>query len=139
MRASGTDGSGEAGDRPAPTPAAAVLVRVFAHGPLWHRTLPPVPGDAPVTVTVSDRRLVADEDDAPPDRGGYRVTGVVSVLRPEGSGDVVDLLVTPELREQHPDWWAELAERASRIFDLRFGPVRKLLGPALRLHRGGQG
>lgn len=118
-------------ERPAPPPGA-VLVRVFAHGLSWARSLPVVPGAGTVTVTVSSPRLGrVPADDLV--SHGYRVAGV-SRSRPGGSGEVVDLLVPNELQVAHPDWFRELLGRADRAFDCDLGPVRRLLGPELALH-----
>lgn len=118
-------------ERPTPPPGA-VLVRVFAHGLSWARSLPVVPGGGTVTVTVSSpglRRVPADDLVS----HGYRVVGVSS-SRPRGAGEVIDLLVPAELREAHPDWFRDLLGRADRVFDCDLGPVRRLLGAELALH-----
>lgn len=114
------------------TPAGAVLVRVFAHGLSWVRSLPVVPGGTTVTATVSDARLgrvPADDLVA----HGYRVVGISSA-RPRGAGEVVDLLVPREVREANPDWFRELLERADRAFDCDLGPVRRIMHDELALH-----
>lgn len=116
------------------TPAGAVLVRVFAHGLSWVRSLPVVPGGTTVTVTVSNERLgrvPADDLVA----HGYRLVGISSA-RPRGAGEVVDLLVPREVREAHPDWFRELLDRADRAFDCDLGPVRRLMQGELALHEG---
>lgn len=113
-------------------PPGAVLVRVFAHGLSWARSLPVVPGGATVTVTVSNGRLrQVPADDLV--SHGYRVVGV-SPGRPRGTGDVVDLLVPRSLQEGHPGWWADLLGRADRAFACDLGPVRRLLGRELAVH-----
>jgi hypothetical protein len=118
-------------DRPT-IPPGAVLVRVFAHGLSWARSLPVVPADATVTVTVSNPRLQrVPADDLV--SHGYRVVGVAAT-RPRGTGDVVDLLVPLGLQERHPAWWRELLERADRAFPCDLGPVRRLLGHELEVH-----
>lgn len=114
------------------TPPGAVLVRVFAHGLSWARSLPVVPGGATVTVTVSNEhlgRVPADDLVS----HGYRVVGVSST-RPRGSGEVVDLLVPREVRLAHPGWFRELLDRADRAFDCDLGPVRRLMSGELALH-----
>lgn len=118
-------------DRP-PTPPGAVLVRVFAHGLSWARSLPVVPGGATVTVTVSSgrlRRVPADDLVS----HGYRVVGVTP-SRPRGAGEVVDLFVPRDLQLAEPGWFRELLGRADRAFDCDLGPVRRLLGAELTLH-----
>lgn len=114
------------------TPAGAVLVRVFAHGLSWVRSLPVVPGGTTVTVTVSNEhlgRVPADDLVA----HGYRVVGISSA-RPRGAGEVVDLLVPRDIREANPDWFRELLDRADRAFDCDLGPVRRLMHGELALH-----
>lgn len=115
-----------------PVPTGAVLVRVFAHGLSWVRSLPVVPNGATVTATVSSSRLQrVPADDLV--SHGYRLAGVSS-SRPRGAGEVVDLLVLPELRSGHVDWFRELLGRADRAFDCDLGPVQRLLGAELALH-----
>ncbi|MBW3621202.1 MAG: hypothetical protein KY461_13235 [Actinobacteria bacterium] len=118
-------------------PAGAVLVRVFAHGLSWVRSLPVVPDGATVTATVSNprlRRVPADDLVS----HGYRVVGT-SATRPRGAGDVVDLLVPRELRLAHEGWFRELLGLADRAFDCDLGPVRRLLGAELALHAAAAG
>lgn len=117
--------------RPPTLPADAVLVRVAVEGTAWPSTLPAVPHDAQVTVTVGHPDLVPD-DPADARRRGYHVVGAASELRPLGS--VADLLITAELREEDPDWWHALLARAARVFDLRLGPVQQVLAAELSLH-----
>jgi hypothetical protein len=114
------------------TPPGAVLVRVFAHGLSWVRSLPAVPVGTTVTVTVSSERLRRVPADDLVSQG-YRIVGV-HPDRPRGRGDVVDLFVTAELQAARPDWFRELLEVADRAFDCELGPVRHLLGGQLALH-----
>lgn len=117
-------------------PPDAVLVRVPAHGPAWARSLPTVPGGATVTVTLSDRRLLA----VPADDlvvGGYRIVGMHAADRPD-RGQVVDLLVPARLREQYPQWWGRLVAMAERVFDCAHGPVQRVLAAELSLHLSAQ-
>jgi hypothetical protein len=116
-----------------PLPDGTLLVRVAASDRTWARTLPRVPGGRTVTVTVGQ----ADLAPVPADdlvASGYRIVGVASDQRPLGL--LVDVCVPPDLRLEHPAWWARLAERAERIFDPRLGPVAKVLAAELALHRG---
>lgn len=113
-------------------PPGAVLVRVFAHGLSWARSLPAVPGGDTVTVTVSSerlRRVPADDLVS----HGYRIVGV-HADRPRGRGDVVDIFVPSELQQTQPEWFRALLDVADRAFDCDFGPVRRLLGAQLSLH-----
>lgn len=117
-----------AGTAPAP---GTVLVRVPVHGRAWVATLPRVPaGSSPLTVTLGHADLAPPVDDLV--AGGYRIVGVAADHRP--LGDVVDVLVPPQLRQGHPAWFAALAARADRVFDLAFGPVARVLAPEVALH-----
>lgn len=119
-------------ERLAPPPGA-VLVRVRADTPAWIDRLPVVPGRGIVTVSVSDPTL-REVPSAALERGGYRIVGV-HPWRPatDGHGSV-DLLVTSLLIETHPAWWRDLLRIADRAFDLRLGPVQRVLGQEIVLH-----
>ncbi|MFU8839379.1 MAG: hypothetical protein ACNA8R_01500 [Nitriliruptoraceae bacterium] len=113
-----------------PLPDGAVLLRLPAAGRSWPETLPAVPSGDTVTVTVGRADLLP-EGHAAADRG-YVVVGAASDTRP--LGDVVDLLILPELQQRAPAWWGELLGRANRAFDLRLGPVQHVLGAELAMH-----
>lgn len=120
-------------EEPLRTPPGAVLVRVFAHGASWVRSLPPVPAGRTVTVTVSSPALTrVPADDLV--SHGYRLAGVWDSGRRRGAGETVDLLVPADLAEAHPAWWSELLRQAARAFDLDLGPVQALLGDEVALH-----
>lgn len=106
-----------------------VLVRITARDRSWPSRLPPVPAGGTVTVTLGHPRLTPDDELA---AGGYRVVGTASEHRPIGA--VVDVLVPRVLREAHPDWWSVLGHAAERVFDLRLGPVQRVLAAELELH-----
>ena len=112
-------------------PAGTLLVRVSAAGPAWPRSLPAVPVGHRVTVTLGQAELIPGPGDGL-EPSGYRVAGVAADHRPLGS--VVDLLVPADLRHAEPEWWAEIRERADRVFDLAFGPVAQLLSAEVALH-----
>lgn len=114
-----------------PPTDGSVLVRVTALDRTWPRRLPPVPGDAVLTVTVGHPDLlpVAVDDLV---SGGYRIAGVASERRPVGRN--VDVLVPAALRTSHPDWWLRFAGDAERVFDLRLGPVLRVLAAEIDLH-----
>jgi hypothetical protein len=109
----------------------SVLVRVAAPDRSWARRLPPVPASRTLTVTVGHPDLLpVPVDDLV--SGGYRVVGVAADHRPVGR--TVDVLVPGELLREHPGWWRELAGAAERVFDLRHGPVQRVLAAELDLH-----
>lgn len=118
----------------ASTPPAdgTVLVRIPVPGRTWLRLLPPVPAGWTLTVTLG----TADLGPVPADdlvACGYRIAGVAPGDHPPGR--IVDVLVPPEVRTAHPDWWASLRVLADRLFDLRMGPVQAVLAAELSLHR----
>lgn len=119
---------------PSPLPPGALLVRLPASGPGWITSVPALPRDAGavVTATVSHPSLAQVPTDELVARG-YRIAGIVPVPL-DLAGDAVDLLVPAGLRERHPGWWAELAGRAVRVYDLDLGPVRVLLTASLAAH-----
>ncbi|MFA9445526.1 hypothetical protein [Egicoccus sp. AB-alg6-2] len=97
----------------------------------WPGRLPRVPGGTVLTVTVGHPELlpVAVDDLV---RGGYRIAGVATERRPVGRN--VDVMVPAGLRLEQPEWWQELALGAERIFDLRLGPVLRVLAAEIDLH-----
>lgn len=119
-------------ERLAPPPGA-VLVRVRAGTPAWIREVPPVPDAQVVTVSVSDARL-REVTSADLLACGYRIVGVHPWRAATDGHGAVDLLVTAPLIEAHPVWWRELLAVADRAFDLRLGPVQRVLGQELALH-----
>ncbi len=112
-------------------PTGALLVRLPAAGPTWADTLPGLPEGVEVTVTLGRSELLPI-DTGPLRQRGYRVIGAASARRP--IGDVVDLLVTDEVRDAAPGWWSALLTRAERVFDLSMGPVQRMLQPELAVH-----
>lgn len=119
-------------ERLAPPPGA-VLVRVRARDAGWVRRLPPVPGRDRVTVSVSSPAL---RDVAPADllATGYRIVGVHPWRVATDDHGSVDLLVTAAQIDRHPVWWQDLVAVAERAFDLRHGPVQRVLGDEIALH-----
>jgi hypothetical protein len=117
-------------ERLAPPPGA-LLVRVATTGPSWVGRLPPVPGGLEITVSVS----APDQREIPSDRlaaSGYRIVG----CHPNRTG-TVDLLVPASVIAAHPDWWRQVLAVADRAFDLRLGPVQRILGAEISLHLRG--
>lgn len=113
-----------------PSLDGAVLVRLPAADPSWPDRLPPVPGRRVLTVCLGHADLLPNRPGGP--TSGYRIVGVASSRAPVGP--TVDVLVPQELRLAEPRWWGELAATASRIFDLRMGPVQEVLSSQLALH-----
>jgi hypothetical protein len=112
--------------RPRPSDGS-VVVRVDAGPPGWERALPPVP-DGRVAVTVGEPDLADVEHELA--ARGYDLVGVVPGLR---GGRHADLLVPAELRADEPRWFSALLLPATRVFDLRFGPVGAVLRAELAL------
>ena len=121
--------------RPRPLPADSVLLRLPVDGPDWVLDLPPVPGGATVTVTLGHPDLLPIDTD-PARTRGYRIVGTASERRPLGA--VADVLVSAELRDAAPGWWDTVLRRATRAFDLRLGPVQRVLEAELALHARAQ-
>lgn len=119
-------------ERLAPPPGA-VLVRVRADGPTWIDRLPPVPDGHLVTVSVSDVAL-REVPSADLLRCGYRIVGIHPWRAATDDHGAVDLLVTAPLIEAQPRWWRDLVAVADRAFDLRLGPVQRVLGQEIALH-----
>ena len=119
-------------ERLAPPPGA-VLVRVRADSPSWIHRVPAVPAGDVVTVSVSDAALreVASADLL---HRGYRIVGVHPWRAATDGHGAVDLLVTAALVERAPAWWQQLLLVADRAFDLRLGPVQRVLGQEIALH-----
>jgi hypothetical protein len=116
--------------RTATRPAdGTVVVRLRADEPAWVLALPPMPGRARLGITLGDASLRSAHD-ALADRG-YDLLAVVAGRRP---GLHADVLVTADLREAQPRWFAALMLPAERVFDLRFGPVHVALRDELAVH-----
>jgi hypothetical protein len=112
----------------------AVLVRLPVQDGAWGSALPRVPAGWTLTVSLGHPALLPIPRDELRARG-YEVVGVATDRAPVGRS--VDVLVPGALRSAEPHWWEELGHRASRIFDLRMGPVLALLSSQLALHERG--
>jgi hypothetical protein len=112
-------------------PHDAVLVRLTAEVADWASLLPPAPAGWTLTVGLGHPAMLPIPHDDLRARG-YEVVGVASSRAPVGH--TIDVLVPAALRLAAPRWWDELAGQATRIFDLRMGPVLALLGSQLALH-----
>jgi hypothetical protein len=119
-------------ERLAPPPGA-VLVRTRADGPDWIDRLPAVPAGRHVTVSVSHPDLRAVPAHLLLQRG-YRIVGVHPWRAATDGHGSVDLLVHANLIESAPAWWQTLVAVADRAFDLRLGPVQRVLGDEIALH-----
>lgn len=117
---------------PTTTPLdGAVLLRVPAPDRSWARRLPVAPRGVTLTVTVGHGDLLpVPVDDLI--AAGYRIAGVAAIDRPVGLS--VDIMVPERCRLAHPDWFARLVARAERVFDLRHGPVLRVLAAEIELH-----
>lgn len=114
-------------------PPGAVLVRTRADGPDWLDRLPAVPAGQHVTVSVSHLELRAVSAGLLLERG-YRIVGVHPWRAATDGHGSVDLLVHADLIASAPDWWRGLVAIADRAFDLRHGPVQRVLGDEIALH-----
>lgn len=122
-------GSGASASPPAND---GVLVRLPAQNRSWARSLPSVPPGVNLTVTVGHPKLLpVDEHQLA--EAGYRIVGVASDHRPIGK--IVDVLLPDALLHDHPQWCIELRNRAERVFNLRLGPVQRVLAAELAMHQ----
>jgi hypothetical protein len=116
---------------PPPVTDGDVLVRLPASDVDWPATLPATPPGHVLTLTLGHPELL-------PRAGGstlavgYRIVGVATARRPVGP--TVDLYVPATVREDHPGWWLAVLALAERVFDLRLGPVQRVLAAELELH-----
>jgi hypothetical protein len=117
---------------PTATPTeGALLVRIPAPDRGWVGMLPAAPAGTTLTVTVGHVGLLP----VPVDDligAGYRIVGGAAADRPVGLS--VDVLVPRHVRVGHPEWFAGLRARAGRVFDLRHGPVLRVLAAEIELH-----
>jgi hypothetical protein len=109
----------------------AVLVRIPATTTAWIDRLPPVPEGSRVTVSVS-RPSLLDVPAASVRSRGYRLVGIHAPS--DTDTGQIDLLVTWALIESAPAWWREVLALAERAFDVRLGPVQRILGAEIALH-----
>lgn len=107
-----------------------LCVEVAIEDGSWVERLPPAPATHPVTVSFDDVELAARDRTAVTDLG-YAVVGTAAVGH---VSDVAHLLVPLRTVERHPRWWRTMIDLASRVYDLRFGPVQMALGDVLSLH-----
>lgn len=110
---------------------ADLLVRVEVSDDSWAATLPATPDDVVCTVTLGHPDLVPRSRAVACQRG-YRIVGVATAERPVGHS--IDVYVPEALHRDAPGWFDELVASATRVFDLRMGPVQLVLAPQLQLH-----
>lgn len=108
----------------------SLCVEVAVDDGSWVERLPPAPGSGPVSVSFDDVELAARDRTAVTDLG-YVVVGTAGVRHAD---EVAHLLVSQAVVERHMRWWRALLELATRVYDLRFGPVQFALAEVLRLH-----
>jgi hypothetical protein len=108
----------------------SLCVEVAVDDGSWVERLPPAPGNGPVSVSFDDVELAARDRTAVTDLG-YVVVGTAGVRH---AGEVAHLLVPQAVVERHTRWWRALLDLATRVYDLRFGPVQFALADVLRLH-----
>lgn len=96
----------------------------------WVERLPPAPASSPVSLSFDDVELAARDRTAVTDLG-YVVVGTAGVRH---ASDVAHLLVPQDMVERHTRWWRAMLDLATRVYDLRFGPVQFRLAPVLRVH-----
>ncbi len=117
----------------------ALLVRIVGHRQDPAELLPQAPPATMPSVVLAHPGTAADMEAwarsgpvAAISRRGYRLAEVTAT---EASSAVrLDVLVTADSRRHAPEWWDELQDRATRIFDLRFGPVRHVFQGQLDRH-----
>ena len=115
--------------RPARAADGPVLVRIDASTEGWVRGLPGVPDGRRVGVTVSSELLRGCADELA--ERGY---DLVAVVPGRTGGTHADLLVTAAARDDAARWFSALLLVATRVFDLRFGPVQAVLHAELAAH-----
>ena len=108
----------------------AVLARVPVSADRWAEALPPVPADTVVTVSFSSPSVLAEHAEAL-ELLGYRVLDAPSL--PSGA-QAAWVLVRREAVEGRRAWWDTVRGLSDRVYDLRFGPALRLLGPILGAH-----
>jgi hypothetical protein len=107
-----------------------VLVRLPVGAGAWAEGLPPAPGGARVTVSLSSPAL-ADEHGEALDLLGYLVVdGPAECDGPPVAWFVVDGGVAA----RHRRWWASVRSLADAVLPLAMGPVLRRYSVLLRAH-----
>jgi hypothetical protein len=107
-----------------------LCVEVAVADGAWVEQLPPAPSTRTITLSFDDIELAARDRTAIDDLG-YSVVGPGAVRH---AHDVAHLLVPLSAVEEHPRWWRAVLDLATRVYDLRFGPVQLALSDVLRAH-----
>lgn len=133
-RSAGRTGKGAATAAVLAFPAGdpPLLVRIPATSGTWAETLPPLPSGSHVTVAFSDADVEAEHGEA---LGllGYESVGLLPP-KPDRQ-PTVDLLIPRAEADRWPLWRDGLLDAGGRVFDLAFGPVATMLGPAIAVHQ----
>lgn len=113
------------------TPPGAAIVRLIGAGSAWLERLPGVPRPHILTVTITEpsQRDVAS---TLLEERGYRIAGQV-----RADAAHIDVLVPIAIAQSERDFFVALLAVGDKAFDLRLGPVQRLLGPAIAGHRLG--
>ena len=109
---------------------ARLCVEIAVDDGSWVERLPPAPASGAVTLSFDELELAARDRTAVTDLG-YVVVGTAGVRHVD---DVAHLVVSQRVIERHTRWWRAMLDLASRVYDLRFGPVQLALVEVLRLH-----
>lgn len=109
-----------------------LLLRIPVSSPTWAETMPPTPAGLTVTVAFSDEDVEAEHGDALAQLG-YVSVGVVPLVGDAGA--TVDLLLSRAMCDRWPLWRDQLMNAGGRVWDLGFGPVAAMLGPAAAIHQ----
>ncbi len=122
---------------PRPPSGAGALVRLPLTQGRWAEDVPPVPGGHVVTVSFSSAEACDTHGEA------LRLLGftVVEQVTPVPGGDgteVALMVVSGSLAGEHAAWFAEVRDRADRVYSLVMGPVGQLFADVLRAHLGGR-
>ncbi len=109
----------------------AALLRIDLTDDQILSRLPRLPAGVTVTLTCGDVTLV-ERSAASLRRRGYIIAGHSPAARAARSAAFV--LVPIGVRQSAQEWWQQVRGIATRIFDLRMGPVRVVLADEIDIH-----